>query len=85
MNTFQLMISSPDGHLFEGEAVKLSVRGVDGDLAVLAGHIPFITAIKPCECRIELANGSQKTGYTGGGLLSVSGETTTLLSDNFHW
>lgn len=85
MNTFHLIISSPDGHLFDGEAVKLSVRGVDGDLAVLAGHIPFITAIKSCECRIELADGSQKTGYTGGGLLSVAGETTTLLSDDFHW
>ncbi len=85
MNTFHLMISSPDGNLFDDEAVKLSVRGVDGDLAVLAGHIPFITAVKSCECRIELADGSQKIGYTAGGLLSVSNEITTLLSSDFHW
>lgn len=85
MNTFHLIISSPDGYLFDGEVVKLSVRGVDGDLAVLARHIPFITAIKSCECRIDLVDGSQKTGYTGSGLLSVSGQTTTLLSDSFHW
>ena len=46
MNTFGLTISSPDGNIFQGEAVKLSVRGIEGDLAVMAGHIPFITAVK---------------------------------------
>lgn len=85
MNTFHLIISSPDGNLFDGEAVNLSVRGIDGELAILAGHIPFITSVKPCECRIELADGSKKTGHTEGGLLSVSADTTTLLSDSFHW
>lgn len=85
MNTFHLIISSPDGNLFDGEAVQMSVRGTEGELAVLAGHIPFITSVKPCECRIELADGSKKTGFTESGLLSVSDETTTLLSDSFHW
>lgn len=37
MNTFRLTISSPDGNIFQGEAVKLSVRGIEGDLAVMAG------------------------------------------------
>ena len=39
MKTFFLKISSPEGDLFSGEAVKLVVRGVEGELAVLAGHI----------------------------------------------
>lgn len=85
MNTFRLMITSPDGNLFDGEAVKISVRGIDGDLAVLAGHIPFITSVKPCECHIELPDGSTKTGYTESSLLSVSEDATILLSDSFHW
>lgn len=85
MNTFHLIVSSPDGKLYDGDAVKISVRGIDGDLAVMAGHIPFITAVKACECRIELEDGSEKTGYTDSGLLCVSDETTTLLSDSFHW
>ena len=84
MNTFYLIILPPDGYLFDGEVVRLSVLGVDDDLAVLARHISLITAMKSCECCIELADGNQKTGYTGGGLLSVSSKTTTLLSDSFH-
>ena len=43
MNTFPLTVASPDGKLFHGEAVQLTLRGSEGDLAVLAGHIPFIT------------------------------------------
>ena len=81
MNTFGLIISSPDGNIFEGEAIKLSVRGIEGELAVMAGHIPFITAVKECDCRIELADGTEKTGHTAGGLLNVAKDSVILLSD----
>ncbi len=85
MSTFSLTISSPDGNLFKGDAVRLSVRGTEGDLAVMAGHIPFVTAVKECECRIELPDGTEKTGHTAGGLLNVSNEEVIFLSDVFNW
>jgi F-type H+-transporting ATPase subunit epsilon len=80
MRTFPLKISSPEGDLFCGDAVKLSVRGTEGDLAVMAGHIPFITVIKPCTYKITMADGKEKTGHTEGGILTVSKEKTTYLS-----
>lgn len=85
MSTFELTISSPDGNLFKGEAVSISVRGIEGELAVMAGHIPFITAVKECSCKIELPDGTEKTGHTGGGLLNVSPDGVILLSDGFSW
>ena len=85
MKTFPLVISSPEGDLFRDSAVKISLRGVEGDLAVLAGHIPFITAVQPCECTVELENGDIKTGHTDGGILTVSNESVTLLSGSFMW
>lgn len=85
MKTFPLLISSPDGDLFRDAVVKISLRGVEGDLAVLAGHIPFITAVKTCDCTIELENGDVKVGHTDGGILTVSEESTTLLSGSFSW
>ena len=85
MKTFFLEITSPDGSIFRGEAVGLFVRGTEGDLAVLAGHIPFITTVKPCECRIELEDGSEKTGHTEGGLLTVKDNGVTFLSGTFEW
>ena len=85
MNTFQLTISSPDGHLFQGEATQLILRGVEGDLAVLAGHIPFITAVGAGDCRITLSDGTEQIGHTDGGLLTVEQNNVTLLSGSFSW
>ncbi len=85
MSTFKLIVSSPDGDIFKGEAVMLTLRGADGDLAILAGHIPFITSVKPCDCKILLSDGTEKLGHTQGGLLTVAQDQTTLLSGSFNW
>ena len=83
MSTFKLVISSPDGDVFKGEAVMLTLRGSEGDLAILAGHIPFITAVQPCDCKILLDDGSEMKGHTESGLLTVDQDQTTLLSGTF--
>lgn len=72
MNEFNLTISTPAGTVFEGRATQVSVRGTEGELAVLAGHIPFVTALVPAECRIYLPDGSLRTFKCGGGLINVS-------------
>lgn len=83
MNTFPLTVSTPDGDAFRQDAVKLCLRGTEGDLAVLAGHVPFVTSIQPGPCKIELPDGSLVTGRTDGGLLTVSREFVTLLVGEF--
>lgn len=85
MSTFKLVISSPDGDKFNDDAVMLTVRGSEGDLAILAGHIPFITSVKPCDCKIVLEDGTQKTAHIDGGILTVINQKTTLLSGTFNW
>ncbi len=85
MKTFDFVISSPDGNIFEGEITSVIVRGVSGELAVMAGHIPFVTSLKPCDCKIEFEDGTEKTGAVDGGLLSVTKEKTTLFSGSFIW
>ncbi len=85
MKTFALKIASPEGDLFSGDAVMLTVRGTEGDLAVLAGHIPFVTAVKACTCRIELEDGTVRTADTDGGLLTVSADKVILLAGRLDW
>ncbi len=84
MNVFKLKISTPDGDVFAEDAVKLDVRGLEGELAVMAGHVPFMTALKPCDCRILLPNGDERVGTLEGGLLGV-GQEVTLLAGGFKW
>ena len=87
MNTFRLIVASPDGNLFDGEVYMLTVRGSEGELAVLAGHVPFVTTVVPCDVKIELPDedAGDRIGHTDGGLLSVSRNTVTLLSSSFRW
>ena len=84
MKTFLLKISSPDGSLFNGDAVMISLRGIEGDLAVLADHVPFITSVKPCDVKILLPDGDEKICHSDGGLLTVATEAVTLLGA-FSW
>jgi F-type H+-transporting ATPase subunit epsilon len=85
MNTFLLTVASPDGNIFSGECVKLDVRGVEGELAVMAGHIPFITSVLSCECKVIFEDDTEKTGHTDGGLLTVMREQVIFLSGSFVW
>ncbi len=85
MKTFKFVISTPDGNLYEGDIVKVSLRGSEGDLAVMANHIPFLTSVKPCECRIELEDGAVKAINVERGLLSVTTESVTLMSGSAKW
>ena len=55
MKAFKVQIAAPDGLRYDGEAVQLSVRGIGGDLAILAGHIPFVTALKAASTRAKTA------------------------------
>lgn len=85
MNTYKLVISTPDGSVFDGEAAAIIVRGTEGELSVMAGHIPFITAVKPSKCKIVLHDESEKTATIGGGILTVQNNVTTLLCSDFEW
>ncbi len=85
MNTFHLIVSSPDGNLFEGDVVKLDVRGTEGDLAIMAGHIPFVTSIVEAPVVIHFEDDSKKKATAKGGLLTVGKDTVTLISGSFQF
>ena len=80
MNTFKLKISTPNGNVFDGAVVKLDVRGIEGELGIMAGHIPFMTAIKPGHCDILLEDGSERHTEVEGGILNVASDSVTLLT-----
>ncbi len=85
MNTFKLTVASPDGNKFSADAVKLDVRGVEGELAIMAGHIPFVTSLVKCPITIWLEDGSKKTATADGGLLTVGKDEVTLLAGSFEF
>ncbi len=85
MNTFKLTVATPDGNKFEGEVVKFDVRGVLGELSVMANHIPFVTTVVSAPCKIELEDGTVKNAHSNGGLLTVTKDSTTYFSGSFEF
>ena len=85
MNTFHLTVSSPDGNKFDGEVFKFDVRGVEGELAIMAGHIPFITSVIKAPCTVWLDEDKKKKAVSDGGLLTVDTDRVTFISGSFEF
>ncbi|MGN1248599.1 MAG: F0F1 ATP synthase subunit epsilon [Candidatus Spyradocola sp.] len=85
MKTYSLSIVTPDGSAYSGQAVSLSVRGLEGELAVMAGHVPFVTSLKPCTLTLETPDDQLRTGRVNGGILTVSNDSVTLLTSHVDW
>ena len=85
MKTFPLKISSPEGDLFNGEAVMFSARGTEGELAVMAGHIPFVTSVQPGRCKISFEDSAERIADTDGGILTVASDKVVFLSGSLKW
>ena len=85
MKTFPLIISSPDGDLFRGDAEMLILRGTEGDLAVMAGHVPFVTAVVQGSCVVITDTEERKEGIIEEGLLTVDADRTTVLTSALTW
>lgn len=83
---FHLTIAAPDGKRYEGDARMLVVRGIAGELAILAGHAPLVTALAPGECRVYEEEGTEpRAAHCSGGFLTVRDNVVRLLSADFAW
>ncbi len=77
----QVEVVSPERVLFSGEAKQVITRTLDGEIAFLPGHAPFLGALSECHTRITLADDSVLDVAVHGGFVQVSGNTVSLLSD----
>ena len=85
MKTFPLRIGTPDGLLFEGDVERIVCRSITGDLAILAGHCNFCTALGMGEAHVVLEDGTRKEAACIGGMLSMLDGTYHLLATTWEW
>ena len=83
MKTYKLVVSTPDGNAFDKEVLEIALRGTEGDFAIRADHIPFITATKEGDVRITYPDGEDIMAVASDGILTVTKEKTTLLCMEF--
>ena len=58
---------------------------VEGEMAVMAGHIPVVAALKPSPLRIRDENGSMQVISVGGGFMEMEGKKATFLLRSAEW
>lgn len=85
MKTFPLRIGTPDGLLFEGDVERVICRSITGDLAILAGHCNFCTALGMGEAQVVSADGTRRTAACIGGMLSMMNGTCRVLATTWEW
>lgn len=84
MTSFKLKIVTPDGLIYDGEAEKLIVRTIGGDVCILARHMDYVAPLGMGAAIVESA-GRRRTAACIGGMLSVSGGEVNLVPTTFEW
>ena len=81
MATLQCNVVSTKETIYSGEISMLIASGVEGEVGILPGHIPFITLLKPGTMQIKTSSGNDEMVYVSGGVLEVQPHLVTVLAD----
>ena len=81
MTEFSLVIRTPDHECYGGPAEGLTVPALNGELGILAGHLPLLAGLKAGVVRVRLPGGGARWFAPDGGILGVErGSPVRLLA-----
>jgi len=79
MHSFPLTIAAVDKIYFQGDVISVTCPGVEGEVTILRGHVPFVTPLRPGTILIKTAEGEQTISVTRGILEGHKEGVTVLL------
>ena len=80
-DAFPVQLVSPEQVLFDGEAEMVVCRPVEGAIAFLNGHVPYLGALADAEVRIILPGDGEEAAAVHGGFVQMTGDHLVVLSD----
>ncbi len=83
--SFHLEIRTPEKLIYEGDVTSVQAPGVEGNFQILAGHIPFLTALDVGEIRIRESSDASQLMATTGGVFEVLRTGVTALVETAEW
>lgn len=81
---FKVKVISPDRIFFEGEADFLELKTSEGDIGILAGHIPLTAIIAPGIMKIT-KDGETKEASLLEGFIEILPDRVTILAESCEW
>jgi len=79
--TIHLNIVSAHESIFSGCIKALQISGIEGELGIVPGHAPLLTALKPGMVRIVTEKNKEEVLYLSGGMLEVQPKSIIVLAD----
>lgn len=81
MAKFHFSLVAPERELYAGDVDQVDAPGSEGDFGVLAGHAPFMTALR--EGAVTVRDGANTVIFNvQGGFADVTPEGLTILAEN---
>jgi F-type H+-transporting ATPase subunit epsilon len=78
--TFQFDLVSPERRLASVQASEVMIPGADGDMTVMEGHAPTITALRTGTLRVVSAEGVKSYIVTGG-FAEITATAVSVLAE----
>ena len=85
MAVYHLQIVTPDRMVFDGQAERLIVRTVGGDVCILARHIDYAAPLGIGVARVTDDKDVTRVTACSGGMLSVARGEVRLIATTFEW
>lgn len=83
MSTFLLKIVTPKGTYLEKDVDILNVRTINGQMGILANHLPLASAIEISDMNF-VSQGQREIFAIGGGFVYVGQNDTTIIANSIE-
>lgn len=85
MSAYELQVVSVDGLEFDGEVQRVTLRTIDGDVAILARHTNYCTAVGMGTVKVILPDNTERRAACIGGMISVMNGKCRILPTTWEW
>ena len=82
MAQLQVDVVAADRKVWSGTATLVSAPAADGEIGILAGHTPILSALRAGHFRITAEKGNKVEVEITGGFLSVDHNVVTIVVDS---
>lgn len=84
-NTYKLIILTPEREFYQGEVIELITGSTQGNVGILANHMPLVTTLRPSDSEIVDKDGKRLKAFTSSGILEVKDNSALMLCDSCEW
>ncbi|MBQ9298433.1 MAG: ATP synthase F1 subunit epsilon [Clostridia bacterium] len=81
---FKFEVVAPKRIFYSDEVEMITFNTENGEMGVMAGHVPMLIAHKPCVLTMS-KNGEKKYAFISEGFIEVTKEKVTAIVDNAQW